>query len=62
MSGSEISERVKYSISIEMEVPSYESTGYLPDSWVVRFEKGNEQTEDGIQEHSNQLLISKIKY
>lgn len=62
MSGLEISERVKYSISIEMEVPSYKSTRYLPDSWVVRFEKGKEQTEDGIQEHSNQSLISKIKY
>jgi hypothetical protein len=39
MSRSEISERVKYSISIEMEVPSYESTSYLPDSLVVRFDK-----------------------
>jgi hypothetical protein len=44
MSGSESSERVKYSISIEMEVPGYESTRYLPDSLVLRFDKKKEQT------------------
>ena len=45
MSESEIGERVKYSISIEMEVPSYESTRYLPDSLVVRFDKMKIRTQ-----------------
>lgn len=57
MGGSEISERVKYSISIEMEFPGYESARYLPDSLVVNFDRKKEQMEaKGIQEYSNQLV------
>ena len=57
MSGSEISERVKYSISIEMEVPSYESTRHLPDSLVVRLDKKKEYTEgEVIQKRSEEIV------
>jgi len=55
MSGLEYGERVKYSISIEMEVPSYESALYLPDSLVVRFDKKNEITKE-VRQSSEQLL------
>jgi hypothetical protein len=60
MSRPEISERVKYSISIEMEVPSYEFTRYLPDSLVVRFDKKEDRTKregiQGIEERYKQLV------
>jgi hypothetical protein len=57
MSGIDNSERVKYSISIELEIPSYESVRYLPDSVVIRLDKKKEQTEEkGIQKHSEQLV------
>ena len=67
MSESEIGERVKYSISIEMEVPSYESTRYLPDSLVVRFDKMKVQTNEVTQTSEqlvrtgNDMLGDKIK-
>ena len=49
--------KVKYSISIEMEIPSYESTRYLPDSLVVRFDKKKEYTEgEVIQKHSEEIV------
>jgi hypothetical protein len=56
MSGLEYGERVKYTISIEMEVPSYGSTLYLPDSLVVRFDKKKEHTEEVFQKHSEQAV------
>ena len=59
MSGIESGERVKYSISIEMEVPSYESTRYLPDSLAVRFDKKNETTEEATQPSELLLRIDK---
>lgn len=67
MSESEIGERVKYSVSIEMEVPSYESTRYLPDSLVVRFDKKKAQTNEVTQPSEqlfgtgNDMLDDKIK-
>jgi len=59
MSGLEYGERVKYSISIEMEVPSCESARYLPDSLVVRFDKKNETTKEVTQPSEQLLRIDK---
>jgi hypothetical protein len=56
MSGLEHGERVRYSISIEMEVPSCESARYLRDSLVVRFDKKKEHTEEVFQKHSEQAV------
>ena len=56
MSGLEHGERVRYSISIEMEVPGCESARYLPDSLVVRFDKKKEHTEEVFQKHSEQAV------
>ena len=39
-----------------MEVPSYESTRYLPNSLVVRFDKRKEYTEEVIQKHSEEIV------
>lgn len=56
MNSLEYSEKVKYSISIEMEVPSYESTRYLPDSLVVRFAK-DKPTNKIETDHKLRLFI-----
>ncbi|HZA68454.1 MAG TPA: hypothetical protein VE548_02055 [Nitrososphaeraceae archaeon] len=56
MSGIENSERIKYSISIEMEVPSYQATQYLPDSLVVKFDKKKVETNEAIQQHVEQPI------
>ena len=40
-----------------MEVPRYESTRYLPNSLVVRFDKKKEYTEgEVIQKHSEEIV------
>ena len=51
-------ERVKYSISVEMEVPSCESMRYLPDSLIVRFDKKKEYTEQIVS--SSKVMDDKI--
>jgi hypothetical protein len=55
MSRREIGEWALYSMSIEMDVPSYESMRYLPDAVVVRFDKKREQTKE-VPQPSNQLV------
>jgi hypothetical protein len=39
-----------------MEVPSYESTRYLPNSLVVRFDKKKEYEGEVIQKHSEEIV------
>ncbi len=50
-------ETVKYSISIEMEVPSYDSTRYLPDSLIVRFDKKKEsKSKEVTKDHFERVV------
>jgi hypothetical protein len=56
MNESEFGERVRYSISVPIEVPSYQSTQYLPDSLIVKFDKKQEETKEAIQQHVEQPI------
>jgi hypothetical protein len=52
-------ERVKFSISVEIEVPRYDSTRYLPDSIVVSFDKMENRNEgEEIQDPPKHLVNS----
>src|SRR5918996_6186458 len=44
-------ERVRYSISVSIEVPNYQSTRYLPNALVMKFDKKQEETKEAIQQH-----------
>lgn len=56
MNGSEFGERVKYSISVSIEIPRYQETQYLPDSLVVKFEKKKVEINEAIQQHVEQPI------